>query len=82
MFIISAGQSLQTQITERTNENSRQQLEAGVKRRRTCNVFQAMENMQRVLSAGKHATGSKRGEKNRGKKKEKKTKLRFDFHSD
>jgi len=30
-----------------------------------------MENMQRVLSAGKHATGSKRGEKNRGKKAEK-----------
>lgn len=63
MFIISAGQSLQTQITERTNENSRQQLETGVKRRRTCNVFQAMENMQRVLSEGKITVGKKQKKK-------------------
>ena len=72
MFITSAGQSLQTQITERTNENSRQHLETGVKRRRQCNVFQEMENMQRVLSDGEKSCG----------KKSIKTKLRFDFHSE
>ena len=60
MFITSAGQSLQTQINERTNENSRQQLETGVKRRRTCNVFQEMENMQRVLSDGVKSRGKKK----------------------
>ena len=32
----------------------------GTKRGKTCNRYQARENMQRVTSTGKHVTGAKR----------------------
>lgn len=59
-----------TNANNGTNQSdSRQHLQTGVRSRETCNGFQARENMQRVLSAEKHATGSKRGKThNRGKR--------------